>query len=205
MGRNRCDPVTRILLLDNYDSFTWNLVQLFEALGAKVDVVRNDAQTPAALARRQPDGVVVSPGPGTPERAGVTLEAVGRFASDAVPLLGVCLGHQAIGVALGGRVRRSCAPRHGKTAAIAHDGAGLFAGLDGPLEAALYHSLVLDETPWPDALAVSARSPEGEVMAIRHRSLPLHGVQFHPESALTGCGPTIARNFLAACGARAAA
>jgi anthranilate synthase/aminodeoxychorismate synthase-like glutamine amidotransferase len=203
--RNRGHPVTRILVLDNYDSFTWNLVQLIETLGAEVTVARNDAAPAAELARRRPHGVVVSPGPGTPERAGATLDVVERFAADGVPLLGVCLGHQAIGVACGGRVRRAHAPRHGKTAAIAHDGTGVLAGLASPLEAALYHSLVLDEDAWPPALAVTARGPEGEVMALRHRTLPLHGVQFHPESVLTPHGAAIVANFLARCGVRAAA
>lgn len=195
----------RILVLDNYDSFTWNLVQLIETLGAEVAVVRNDSESAADLVRRRPDGVVLSPGPGVPERAGATLDAVAGFARDAVPVLGVCLGHQAIGVAFGARVRRARAPRHGKSVAVAHDGAGVFTGLRSPLEVALYHSLVLDEFEWPVDLVACARSPEGEVMALRHRSLPLHGVQFHPESVLTDDGASLLRNFLAGCGARAAA
>jgi anthranilate synthase component II len=194
--------VARILVVDNYDSFTWNLVQLLETLGAGVEVVRNDRETAAALAARRPEGVVLSPGPGTPDRAGATLDAVAVFGARGVPVLGVCLGHQAIGVASGCRMARARVPRHGKTAAIEHDGAGVFAGLADPLEAALYHSLVLDETSLPPDLAVTARSPEGEVMGVRHRTLPLEGVQFHPESVLTPSGDRLLANFLARCGAQ---
>jgi len=193
--------VARILVVDNYDSFTWNLVQLLETLGARVEVVRNDREPAAALGARRPDGVVLSPGPGTPDRAGATLDAVGVFAARGVPVLGVCLGHQAIGVAAGARMARARVPRHGKTASIAHDGAGVFAGVAAPLEAALYHSLVLDEASLPPDLAVTARSPEGEVMGVRHRALPLEGVQFHPESVLTPSGDCLLANFLARCGA----
>jgi anthranilate synthase/aminodeoxychorismate synthase-like glutamine amidotransferase len=193
--------VARILVVDNYDSFTWNLVQLVETLGARVEVVRNDRATAAELADRRPDGVVLSPGPGTPDRAGSTLDAVALFGARGVPVLGVCLGHQAIGVAAGARMARARVPRHGKTAAIDHDGAGVFAGLAAPIEAALYHSLVLDETSLPPDLAVTARSPEGEVMGVRHRALPLEGVQFHPESVLTPAGDRLLANFLARCGA----
>jgi anthranilate synthase/aminodeoxychorismate synthase-like glutamine amidotransferase len=193
--------VTRILVVDNYDSFTWNLVQLVEALGAEAIVVRNDSADADELAARVPDGVVLSPGPGTPDRAGATLDAVARFGAARVPVLGVCLGHQAIGVASGARMARARVPRHGKTAAIEHDGAGVFAGVPDRFAAALYHSLVLDEATLPAALEVSARSPEGEVMAVRHRELPLEGVQFHPESILTQGGDRIVANFLARCGA----
>ena len=193
--------MARILVVDNYDSFTWNLVQLLETLGARVEVVRNDREPAAALGARRPDGVVLSPGPGTPDRAGATLDAVGVFAARGVPVLGVCLGHQAIGVAAGARMARARVPRHGKTASIAHDGAGVFAGVAAPLEAALYHSLVLDEASLPPDLAVTARSPEGEVMGVRHRALPLEGVQFHPESVLTPGGDRLLANFLARCGA----
>jgi anthranilate synthase/aminodeoxychorismate synthase-like glutamine amidotransferase len=190
----------RILVVDNYDSFTFNLVQLIEVLGADAEVVRNDALPAEALAARAPDGVVLSPGPGTPERAGVTLDAVRCFAARGTPVLGVCLGHQAIGVAFGGSVARARVPRHGKSAAIRHDGAGVFRGLADPLDAALYHSLVLDEADLPAALRISARSPEGEVMGVRHRELPLEGVQFHPESVLTPCGRALVANFVAHCG-----
>jgi anthranilate synthase/aminodeoxychorismate synthase-like glutamine amidotransferase len=190
----------RILVLDNYDSFTFNLVQLIEALGADAEVVRNDVEPAEALAARGPDGVVLSPGPGTPERGGVTLDAVRCFAARGTPVLGVCLGHQAIGVAFGGSVARARVPRHGKAVAIRHDGAGVFRGLADPFDAALYHSLVLDEERLPAALTVSARSPEGEVMGIRHRELPLEGVQFHPESVLTPGGRALVANFVARCG-----
>jgi anthranilate synthase/aminodeoxychorismate synthase-like glutamine amidotransferase len=193
--------VACILVVDNYDSFTWNLVQLVETLGARVEVLRNDLATAAELAARRPDGVVLSPGPGTPDRAGATLDAVAVFGERGIPVLGVCLGHQAIGVAAGGRMTRARVPRHGRTAAIEHDGIGVFAGLAARLEAALYHSLVLDESSLPPDLAVTARSPEGEVMGVRHRVLPLEGVQFHPESVLTPNGDRLLANFLARCGA----
>jgi anthranilate synthase/aminodeoxychorismate synthase-like glutamine amidotransferase len=189
----------RILVVDNYDSFTYNLVQLIETLGARVEVVRNDAASAGALLARRPDGVVLSPGPGIPERAGATLDTARGCAEERVPLLGVCLGHQAIGVAFGGALARARAPRHGKTTLVRHDGAGCFAGLPDPLEAALYHSLVLDEARLPRELAVSARSPEGEVMGVRHRALPLEGVQFHPESVLTREGRGLLASWLAAC------
>ena len=190
----------RILVVDNYDSFTFNLVQLIEVLGAEAEVVRNDVEPAEALAARGPDGVVLSPGPGTPERAGVTLDAVRCFAARGTPVLGVCLGHQAIGVAFGGSVARARVPRHGKSVAIRHDGAGVFHGLADPFEAALYHSLVVDEERLPAALQITARSPEGEVMGVRHRELPLEGVQFHPESVLTPGGRALVANFVARCG-----
>jgi len=189
----------RILVVDNYDSFTFNLVQLIEALGADAEVVRNDVEPAEALAARGPHGVVLSPGPGTPERAGVTLDAVRCFAARGTPVLGVCLGHQAIGVAFGGSVARARVPRHGRAVAIRHDGAGAFRGLADPFDAALYHSLVLDEERLPAVLTVSARSPEGEVMGIRHRELPLEGVQFHPESVLTPGGRALVANFVSRC------
>jgi anthranilate synthase/aminodeoxychorismate synthase-like glutamine amidotransferase len=189
----------RILVVDNYDSFTFNLVQLIEALGADAEVVRNDVESAEALAARGPHGVVLSPGPGTPERAGVTLDAVRCFAARGTPVLGVCLGHQAIGVAFGGSVARARVPRHGRAVAIRHDGAGAFRGLADPFDAALYHSLVLDEERLPAVLTVSARSPEGEVMGIRHRELPLEGVQFHPESVLTPGGRALVANFVSRC------
>ena len=190
----------RILVVDNYDSFTFNLVQLLEGIGADVEVVRNDCESGEALAARRPDGVVFAPGPGTPERAGATLDALRRFADQRTPVLGVCLGHQAIGVAFGGSVTRARVPRHGKAVAIRHDGAGVFRGVADPFEAALYHSLVIDEARLPAVLTVSARSPEGEVMGVRHRALPLEGVQFHPESVLTPGGHALIANFVARCG-----
>ncbi len=189
----------RILVVDNYDSFTFNLVHLLAEIGADVAVVRADAESGPALAARQPDGVVLSPGPGTPERAGAMLEALALFAQRGTPVLGVCLGHQAIGVAFGGSVVRARVPRHGKAVAIHHDGAGVLRGLAEPFDAALYHSLVIDEARLPAALTVSARSPEGEVMGVRHRELPLEGVQFHPESVLTPGGRALVANFVARC------
>ena len=193
----------RILVVDNYDSFTFNLVQLVAVLGADAEVVRNDAESADALAARRPDGVVFAPGPGTPDRAGATLDAVARFAALGTPVLGVCLGHQAIGVAFGGRVVRAQTPRHGKAAAIVHDGAGCFTGMPERFDAALYHSLVIDAAQLPAALCISARSPEGEVMGVRHRELPIEGVQFHPESVLTPDGRALVANFVALCGASA--
>ena len=191
----------RILMIDNYDSFTFNLVQLLGDLGADVEVVANDAEPLGALCRRAPDGVVLSPGPGTPERAGVALPAVRAFAERGVALLGVCLGHQALGAAFGARVVRARTPRHGKTASIEHDARGVFAGLPRPLEVMLYHSLLVDEVELPDVLEVSARGPEGEVMALRHRELPAEGVQFHPESIGTPAGRELVANFVRRCAA----
>jgi anthranilate synthase component 2 len=187
----------RILMIDNYDSFTYNLVQALEVLGAEVEVVRNDAEPVAALAVRRPEGVVVSPGPGTPERAGVSLATVRAFAEAGVPLLGVCLGHQAIAAAFGGRIERAPVPRHGRTAAVHHDGRGVFEGLPQPLEGMLYHSLVVAPDAVPEPLEVSARGPAGEVMGLRHRTLPLEGVQFHPESVGTPDGGALLANFVA--------
>jgi anthranilate synthase/aminodeoxychorismate synthase-like glutamine amidotransferase len=191
----------RILVIDNYDSFTWNLVQGLEALGAEAEVIRNDAESVPALLARAPAGVVVSPGPGGPAGAGLTLSALRAFASARVPVLGVCLGHQAVAEAFGGRVVRARHPRHGKTVAVRHDGRGLLRGLPDPLEAMLYHSLVVEEPSLPAVLEVVARGPEGEVMALRHRTLPVAGVQFHPESIGTPSGSRLLANFLAACAA----
>jgi anthranilate synthase/aminodeoxychorismate synthase-like glutamine amidotransferase len=193
----------RILMIDNYDSFTWNLVQGLQVLGAGVEVVRHDAESAEALVARGPDGVVLSPGPGTPEPAGTGPAALRAFAAAGVPVLGVCLGHQALAVAFGGRVVRARRPRHGKTADVRHDGRGVFAGLPDPLEAMLYHSLAVEEASLPGELVVTARGPEGEVMALRHRRLPLEGVQFHPESIGTPHGPRLLANFVAACRVRA--
>jgi anthranilate synthase/aminodeoxychorismate synthase-like glutamine amidotransferase len=183
----------RVLVLDNYDSFTYNLVQYLGGLGAEPDVVRNDAATVEALLERRPDRVVVSPGPCTPAEAGLSVEAIRAFAEAGTPVLGVCLGHQALAVAFGGRVVRG-EPVHGKTAEVAHDGRTIFAGLETPLVVGRYHSLVVDPE-LPEALARSAHS-DGTVMAVRHRELPAEGVQFHPESVLTGEGKELLRNFL---------
>ena len=192
--------MTRLLMIDNYDSFTYNLVQYLGELGAEVDVVRNDVFDTQVLLSRSPDGVVISPGPGEPDRAGVSIEVVTRFAEQGIPVLGVCLGHQAIGVAFGGRVVRARAIMHGKTSKIEHDGRGVFAGLPQPFDATRYHSLVIEEASCPDALDITARTADGEIMGVRHRDLRVEGVQFHPESILTQVGKQLLQNFLNGCG-----
>jgi len=185
-----------VLVIDNYDSFTYNLVQYLGELGAEVRVVRNDAVSLETLAADPPQRIVISPGPGRPEQAGVTMSVIRRF-GQTTPILGVCLGHQAIGAVFGGRVVRAVAPLHGKTSTIEHDGRGVFAGLTQPFTAARYHSLVVAEEGLPPDLEVCARTREdGVIMGLRHRSWPVHGVQFHPESILTGEGRRILRNFL---------
>jgi len=186
----------KLLVIDNYDSFTYNLVQYLGELGAGTDVVRNDTATVDALLDRRPEGLVVSPGPGRPADAGVSEEAVRRFGEAGIPVLGVCLGHQAIGEAFGGRIVRARTIMHGKTSQVFHDGRGVFAGLEDPLEATRYHSLVIDPTAVPDVLEVTARTGDGEIMGVRHRALPLHGIQFHPESILTRAGKRLLANFL---------
>jgi anthranilate synthase/aminodeoxychorismate synthase-like glutamine amidotransferase len=189
-----------ILVIDNYDSFTYNLVQYLGELGAEVRVVRNDADSIEAIAALRPDRVLISPGPGRPEDAGVTLDAIRHFGRE-TPILGVCLGHQAIGAAFGGDVVRAAAPMHGKTSTIEHDGRGVFAGIGGPFVASRYHSLVVAGETLPDALEVTARTQDdGTIMGLRHKSWPVHGVQFHPESILTGEGRHILRNFIDRCG-----
>ena len=185
-----------ILVIDNYDSFTYNLVQYLGELGAEVRVLRNDAVTVDEVAAARPLRIVISPGPGRPEDAGVTMSVIKRF-GESTPILGVCLGHQAIGAAFGGDVVRAGVPMHGKTSTIEHDGKGVFRGIPGPFVAARYHSLVVSEKTLPADLEVTARTREDStVMGLRHRRLPVHGVQFHPESILTGEGKTILRNFL---------
>jgi anthranilate synthase/aminodeoxychorismate synthase-like glutamine amidotransferase len=183
----------RVLMVDNYDSFTYNLVHLFEELGAEVIVRRNDAVTPDEAEALAPDRIVISPGPGRPEDAGVTEAIVERFAGK-VPILGVCLGHQAIVQVFGGEVGRARELVHGKATMVSHDGTGLFTGMDGAFLAGRYHSLAA--TRLPEVLEVTATAPDGEVMAVRHRDLPVDGVQFHPESVLTPDGAAIASNFL---------
>ena len=183
----------RTLIIDNYDSFTYNLVQYLGELGAEVEVVRNDRATVDELLARQPDRVVVSPGPCTPNEAGISLEVMRRFPEAGVATLGVCLGHQAMAQAFGGRVVRG-EPVHGKTAEAEHDGRTIFDGLESPLVVGRYHSLVVDKE-LPNELEVSARSGE-VIMGLRHRELPLEGVQFHPESVLTPHGKELLRNFL---------
>jgi anthranilate synthase/aminodeoxychorismate synthase-like glutamine amidotransferase len=182
-----------VLMIDNYDSFTYNLVHLFEELGAEVTVRRNDAVTPDEAVALAPDRIVISPGPGRPEDAGITQAIVERFAAK-VPILGVCLGHQAIVQVFGGEVGQARELVHGKATMVSHDGTGLFTGMDGAFLAGRYHSLAA--TRLPEVLEVTATAPDGEVMAVRHRDLPVDGVQFHPESVLTPDGPAIARNFL---------
>jgi len=187
--------MARVLVIDNYDSFTYNLVQELGELGAELDVVRNDAATVDALLERAPDLVVVSPGPCTPNEAGISLEAVRRFPEAGIPLLGVCLGHQALAQAFGGPVVRH-EPVHGKTTTIEHDGRTIFEGLPSPLTVGRYHSLIVDDA-LPDCFEVSATGG-GVVMAIRHRELPAQGVQFHPESVLTETGMGMLENVLRA-------
>jgi anthranilate synthase/aminodeoxychorismate synthase-like glutamine amidotransferase len=194
----------RIAIVDNYDSFTYNLVQYLGELGAQVDVVRNDATDAEALVAGRPDGVVISPGPGDPDDAGISLDVVRVCARTRTPLLGVCLGHQSIGQAFGGRIVRARSLMHGKVSPISHDGRGVFRALPSPFDATRYHSLVIAEDSLPPALEVSARTPDGEIMGVRHRELPIEGVQFHPESILTEQGKPLLRNFLDAC-ARSAA
>jgi anthranilate synthase/aminodeoxychorismate synthase-like glutamine amidotransferase len=185
-----------VLVIDNYDSFTYNLVQYLGELGADIRVHRNDAITVEEVERMKPARIVISPGPGRPEDAGITPEVIGRLGAT-TPILGVCLGHQAIGMVYGGTVCRAHTPMHGKTSTVEHDGKGVFAGIEGPFEAGRYHSLVISATDVPATLEVSARTREdGTIMAVRHRSHPVHGVQFHPESVLTGVGRRILQNFL---------
>ncbi len=185
-----------ILVVDHYDSFVYNLVQLVGAHGFPATVVRSDAATARDLAAMRPDAVILSPGPGRPEDAGCFVELV-RLLDDRTPLLGVCLGHQAIGTAFGGAVIRAPEPVHGKASPIHHDGMDLFAGLPDPFDAGRYHSLIVDEASLPPAITVCARTPDGLVMGLRHRELPRFGVQFHPESILTPTGPRLIANFLA--------
>ena len=189
----------RLLMIDNYDSFTYNLVQYLGELGAEVDVVRNDAESLDQLLERRPDGIVISPGPGVPANAGVSIEAVRGFAEAGVPVLGVCLGHQSIGEAYGGATVRARSIMHGKTSLITHDEKGLFEGLPQPFEATRYHSLVIEEESCPEVLEVTARTDDREIMGVRHRELPIEGVQFHPESILTEVGKPLLDNFLRLC------
>ena len=185
-----------IFLVDNYDSFTYNLVQAVGKLDPEVVVARNDRFDPSEVVRMRPRAVIVSPGPGRPEQAGRSMEMIAAAEEAGLPLLGVCLGHQAIAARHGGTVERAPAPRHGKTSAIRHDGTGLFSGLPSPLTAGRYHSLVVREAGLPADLRVTAWSEEGLVMGLAHRSKPVFGVQFHPESVLTPEGEKLLANFL---------
>ena len=193
----------RILLLDNHDSFTWNVAHALGMAGAGVVVRASDAVTLADVAAMDPDAIVISPGPRTPAEAGISVDVIRRWATR-VPMLGVCLGHQAIGVAFGGQVRRAARLMHGKTSAIRHDGRGLFAGLPDPFPAMRYNSLVLDPETLPACLERSAWTDDGEVMAVRHREHPIDGVQFHPESILTPAGGALMAAFVAQVAARQA-
>ncbi|MBS0313027.1 MAG: aminodeoxychorismate/anthranilate synthase component II [Proteobacteria bacterium] len=184
-----------ILIIDNYDSFTWNLAQYFGELGAEVEVVRNDAIDLAGVAARKPQRIVVSPGPCTPNEAGISVPLIREFAGR-VPLLGVCLGHQSIGVAFGGNVVRAARVMHGKTSLVTHNRQDCFAGVPSPFTVARYHSLVIERATLPDALSVTAESDDGEIMAVRHKHWPVFGLQFHPESIITEHGHDLLRNFL---------
>jgi anthranilate synthase/aminodeoxychorismate synthase-like glutamine amidotransferase len=183
-----------VLLLDNYDSFTFNLAQYLGELGAPPVVRRNDEITLDEIGELHPGHIVISPGPGRPEDAGVSVELIRRF-GPTIPVLGVCLGHQSIGIAFGGQVVRASQLMHGKTSSIQHDGRGIFRGLQQPFIAGRYHSLVVAE-PLPESLETAAKTEDGTIMGVRHRTFPVHGVQFHPESVLTGEGRQLLRNFL---------
>jgi anthranilate synthase component II len=193
-----------ILVVDHYDSFVYNLVQLVESLGEATEVVRSDAEPVERMLARRPDAVILSPGPGRPEDAGCFVD-LARALDPQTPLLGVCLGHQAIGEALGARIDRGPEPVHGKASAIHHDGVGILAGLPNPFDAGRYHSLVVARDDLPDDLEVTAWTDDGVVMAVQHRRLPRFGLQFHPESILTPEGPRIVENFLALTPRRVAA
>ena len=184
-----------ILIIDNYDSFTYNLVQYLGELGAEMRVVRNDQTTVREIDQNLPRAIVISPGPKTPNEAGICLEVIEKFAGR-VPILGVCLGHQAIGQAFGGKVIRAPELMHGKTSQIQHDGRTLFAGLPNPFEATRYHSLIVERKTLPACLEISATSPDGLIMGLRHREMKVEGVQFHPESILTQAGKQLLANFL---------
>ena len=185
-----------LLVIDNYDSFTYNLVQYLGELGADMKVIRNDeASVDEIESEMRPEKILISPGPGTPDDAGVSLEVIDRFA-EKIPILGVCLGHQAIGQHFGGKVIRAPEQVHGKPVQVSHDGRTIFEGIDGNFKAGRYHSLVVERESLPECLEISAESPDGLVMAMRHRSLPLEGVQFHPESILTEHGKKMLGNFL---------
>ena len=184
-----------LLVIDNYDSFTYNLVQYFGELGADPVVKRNDAITPEEVEKLRPERIVISPGPGTPADAGVSMEVIRRMGKT-TPILGVCLGHQCIAEVYGGKVVRADRLMHGKTSPIRHEGSGVFAGLPNPFEATRYHSLIVEKVSVPACLRVTADTAEGEIMGLQHREFPVHGVQFHPESILSREGKDLLRNFL---------
>ncbi len=184
-----------ILMLDNYDSFTYNLVQYLGELGADLQVYRNDKITLEEIVALEPAKIVVSPGPCTPEKAGISIDVIKEFAGR-IPILGVCLGHQSIGVAFGGQVVRGDYPVHGKTSMVKHDGKTIFSGIENPFEATRYHSLIVDRETLPETLEVSAETEDGVIMGMRHKELPIEGVQFHPESILTKAGMQLLKNWL---------
>ncbi len=185
-----------ILLIDNYDSFTYNLVQYLGDLQTQVVVRRNDSLSVAEALALQPDGIILSPGPCDPDRAGICLDLIQAVAAARLPLLGVCLGHQAIGQIFGGKVIRAPFPVHGKVGDIRHDGTGVYAGLPSPFQATRYHSLIVERSSLPDSLLINAETADGLIMGLRHRALPIHGVQFHPESIASEHGHALLRNFL---------
>ena len=184
-----------LLVIDNYDSFTYNLVQYLGELGERIEVRRNDEVTVEQIEAMKPDRMLISPGPGTPTRAGITMAVIERFAGE-LPILGVCLGHQAIGQVFGGRVVRASRPFHGKSSQVQHDGKTIFGGLANPFAAGRYHSLIVERETLPDELEISATTPNGTVMGMRHRRLKIEGVQFHPESIMTTEGKKLLANFL---------
>ena len=196
MGRlsAKIPPLMRVLIIDNYDSFTYNLVQYLGELGADVLVRRNDQITPEEVSDLHPDRIVVSPGPCTPDEAGISVDLIGKV-GESIPTLGVCLGHQAIGQAFGARIVRGD-PVHGKTARIMHDGGGVYRGIDQGFEATRYHSLVIEPDSLPECLVVTSQTEDGTIMGVRHREYPVEGVQFHPESVLTRSGHDLLKNFL---------
>lgn len=185
-----------ILLIDNYDSFTYNLVHYLQELGAEVAVHRNDALSAAQVVSLKPQGIVISPGPSDPDHAGICLELIRLASEQRIPLLGVCLGHQSLGQAFGGKVIRAPYPVHGKTSPVTHNNKGVFAGLPSPFNATRYHSLLVERASLPDCLAITAETADGLIMGLQHRTLPLHGVQFHPESIASEYGHDLLKNFL---------
>jgi anthranilate synthase/aminodeoxychorismate synthase-like glutamine amidotransferase len=189
-------PMPRIVVVDNYDSFTYNLVQYLAELGAEVVVVRNDETDLAGIRARSPDGVLISPGPGTPDESGVSLDVLRVLPAEGLPVFGVCLGQQTLGQVYGGRVIRAPRLMHGRTSPIEHTGLGVFRSLPSPFTATRYHSLIVERDTLPDCLEITAWTGEGEIMGLRHRTLPAEGVQFHPESFLTEHGHTMLRNWL---------
>ena len=185
-----------LILIDNYDSFTYNLLHYFAELDAYVRVLRNDAMSAAELLAEKPDGIVISPGPSDPDHAGICLDVLELNKQAQIPLLGVCLGHQAIGQSFGGKVIRAPQPIHGKTSPMQHQGQGVFANLPSPFEATRYHSLIVERESLPEVLEITAQTPDGLIMGLQHRQLPIHGVQFHPESIASQHGHALLKNFL---------